>query len=106
MSVTITVKKGDTARVITDTLTLDGTAIDLTDATVLLIWKFNGTVSRTRTATIVDAAAGEISYQLLEADVDTAGVVEFEWEITFGDDTVLTVPTDGVLTLGIVEDLG
>lgn len=100
-----TIKKGDTARALTATLTLNGSAIDLTGATVVLVWKLNGTVSR-KSATIEDATAGSVSYTLQSADVATAGTVKLEWEVTFSDATVLTVPSESYETLVIEADLG
>lgn len=102
---TISIKKGDTARAITDTLSLAGSPINLTGAAVVLVWNLNGTVSR-KTATIVSAAAGTVSYAPEPADVSTVGTVLLEWEITFADTTVLTVPTLRPIRLEILPDLG
>lgn len=101
----ITIKRGDTARTISDTLLLGGSAIDLSGASVRLVWQRDGVATR-RAATIVDAAAGHVSYSPVADDVAVAGRVQIEWEITFSDDSVLTVPTQGYYALHILADLG
>lgn len=108
MATTIYIKEGDTARAWTDTLTLDGDPIDLTDATVVLVKRRVGVCDSEERleADIVSSAAGTVSYQPLENDVEIAGTFELEWEITFSDDSVLTVPTSGYIRLIILRDLG
>jgi hypothetical protein len=106
MATEVSIKKGDTSRKLTDTLTLDGSAINLTGGSVVLVWRDqDGTVSR-KTATIASAVDGEVEYQLLTADVADAQRVLLEWEITFADTTVLTVPTMEFIVLNILDDLG
>lgn len=100
-------KRGDTARKITDTLSLSGLPIDLTGATVVLVWALAGSVAQRKTASIVgDPTTGNVSYAPTTEDVATAGVVRIEWEITFADTTVLTVPTVDETILRILPDLG
>lgn len=103
----IYIKQRDTARNITDVLTLGGAAIDLTGATVVMVWRdtATSTVYRRTTVTITDAAAGAVSYAPAADDVSSAGRFEFEWEITFGDATILTVPTQDYHILNIEDDL-
>ena len=102
----IKIKEGDTARTLTDTLLLDGSAIDLTGATVVLVWRLpNGVVNR-RSATIVDEEAGRVSYAPTIEDVGTAGRHALEWEITFAGGGVLTVPSSGYIQLVVARDLG
>lgn len=101
---TITIKKGDTARAITDVLKLNGSPIDLTDATVKLVWKVDGYTSK-KTAAITDAIAGAVTYNITKADVAKACTVQLEWEITFSDLSTLTVPTVGHIELYISSSL-
>lgn len=101
MNKPVFIKRNDSARILTDTLTYaDGSAVDLTDATVRLVW--GGTK---KDADIVDATSGSVSYHLTQADVATSGVILLEWEITFNDGSQLTVPTDGQIVLRIFDDL-
>lgn len=57
-------------------------------------------------ATITDSAAREVSYEVASDDLDTAGTFKQEWEVTFPDATVLTVPTRGHNTVKVHPDLG
>jgi hypothetical protein len=53
-----------------------------------------------------DPTTGNVSYAPSAEDVATPGVVRVEWEITFADTTVLTVPTLDDTILRILPDLG
>lgn len=102
----IELKQHDTSRPITDTLTINGVAINLANATVSLIFRAaDGTVTK-RTATIVSAGFGQVQYTPIPADVATPGIFDLEWEIVFVDSTNLTVPTSGYIRLIIHPDLG
>jgi hypothetical protein len=100
-------KRGDTARKITDSLSLDGAPIDLSGTTVVLVWAPAGEAVQRKTASIgEDPSLGQVSYTMSAEDVATAGVVRIEWEITFADQSVLTVPTLDDTILRILPDLG
>jgi hypothetical protein len=102
----IQIKQNDTARLFTDQLTLADENVDLTDATVVLIWHNQNTSAVTRRdAEITDAQRGKVSYQPLEEDVSQAGVFDLEWEVTFPSGGVLTFPTSGYGKLRINADL-
>lgn len=101
----VNIKRGDTARRLSDTLILNNSAIDLTGGAVVLVWRQDGVVSR-KTATIDDAVAGEVSYTLDTADVDTSGMAFLEWEVTLNTGDIITVPTNGYISLAILDDLG
>ena len=103
----IEIKQHDNSRPFTDTLVLDGNPINLSGATVSLIFWSNQTLLPTkRTATIVSAVTGEVSYSPLAADVATPGTYDLEWEIVFPDATQLTVPSSGYIELKVNRDLG
>jgi len=92
---TIRRKQGDTYPPIEATLeNKDGTAINLTGATVAFHTKRAGTVVTNAAATVTDATGGEVSYTLVAADTAAAGEYEIEWEITFSDGSTQSVPTD------------
>ena len=101
-----TMRQNDTAPSISATLTdAAGTAIDLTSATVKFQMIFrNGEVKIDTTATVDDAAAGEVSYAWVAADTDTAGWFRAYWEVTFADGTIRTFPTPAHTTVRIVGD--
>jgi hypothetical protein len=102
---TITIKRGDTAQTIADTLLLNGAPLNLTGATVEAAWRLRtGTVVTKQAATLVSAVAGTVSYQFVTTDVAAAGEYLFEWQITLPTGR-LTVPSTDYHTLLIVDDL-
>jgi hypothetical protein len=103
---TNTIKRGDTARAITDTLLFGGAAINLTGATVLLILRNKETQNVIpREATVVSAVAGTVSATLEDEDTEHPGAYYMEWEITFGDGRVLSVPDNDYDELIVLNDL-
>lgn len=81
--------------------------IDLTGATVkLFIRKADGTgTPLSRTVTIVTPANGTVRYDWVAADTVDAGEFVFEYQITFGDGKIATVPTVGYYSLLIIDDI-
>jgi len=102
------IKRNDIARKVTDILTLNGAAINLTGCTLSWIMRNRATgVAIKQTATIVTAATGSVEYQFVTGDTATAGVYDCEWEIVYTTGSKpLTVPDDGYIVLEILEDLG
>lgn len=84
----------------------DGNAVDLTNATIKMHIKKNrsATVS-TKNMAIVSAAAGTIKYEWQDGDTDESGIYLYEFEVTFPDSTILTIPEDGYEVLKIDRDL-
>lgn len=71
---------------ITDTIEVDGVALNLTGATVKFKMREIGssTLKVDASATIVSAAAGTVSYAPAAADVDTSSLYMGWWEVTSG----------------------
>lgn len=70
---------------ITENITIDGTAVDLTSSTVQFKMRLVGssTLKVNASATVVaPATAGNVRYDWLSADVDTAGFYLVWWEVT------------------------
>lgn len=107
---TIPLKRGDVGVLITDTLTSGtGTAavpVNLTGATVLFLMKSRTTGTLfSRTATVVSAVAGTVSYTTVIADLATSATYSQEWQATFGSGQVLTFPDKGYNAIVVGDDL-
>ena len=101
MATTFYIKQNDTKPSLSAQLLSDGSAVDLTGATV----KFHMGDSVDSAATVVDAATGNVRYDWVTADTETAGLFRAEFEVTFSDGTVETFPNDGYLLINITEEV-
>lgn len=101
----ITITRNDTKPKFIDALTLNDAPIDLSGSTVKFLMK-NESKSVEGSATITSAVAGTVEYQPIAADVDTSGLYEQEWEVTFGDGKILSVPNGEKNVVRIIDDLG
>lgn len=81
--------EGDTLPVLTATLAVDGTATNLSGASVALRWSCGGARGEI-VGTVTNAATGACSFDL--ADVP-AGRGKGEIVVTFADDAVRTYPS-------------
>ena len=103
-----TIKKNDTSPQIAAILQDgDGTAIDLTGATVRFHMKKIGasTASTDAAATVVNADAGSVKYEWVAADTANAGTFQAEFEVTYTNGGVETFPNDQSIAIVITEDL-
>lgn len=76
---------GNTAPDLQITCKRDGTAINLTSATVLVIIRGSTITQAGRAATLTDATNGVISYKPLATDFPTAGSYKADVKVTYGD---------------------
>lgn len=104
----VTIKKGDTYPPLRAYLQMrTGTPIRIEGATVRLVLKDEeDNIVLNKIVTIEDFNSGYVSYRWLPADTAVAGEYRGEFEITWLDGSILTVPNDGYFTLNIVKDLG
>ena len=104
---TCKVKAFDTAIDFTLTAELDGTAVDLTGATVKFIIKStaDGATAVEEAATVTDAENGVAVYSPGAQFPTTVGAYEQEWEVTQADATVLSFPVSYNNKVAIVADL-
>ena len=103
------IKSGDTKPDLTATLLdANGAAVDITGAAVKFSMKQLGKSSAKiskAAVTIVLATAGTVKYVWGASNTDTPGEFEGEFEVTFGDSTVLTFPNDGYFTIEMLPQI-
>lgn len=102
---TKTIKSGDTLLSFTDTLTVNGSAVDLTNWTVKFLLKRDGETVHSADATITDAATGTVSYSPGAGFPTAPGTYRQEWEGTNAATKILTFPSDSYNSVIIIEDL-
>ena len=94
------IKQHDTARVITHTLKLNDVALNLTGCTVTVMFRDGSGVAFIN-ATIVNAAQGDISWQMPQPQAAQVGVFEIEFKVVYPDSSRITLPTASRLSLTI-----
>lgn len=102
------IKQSDDDPVISATLTDDeGAAVDLTNATVdfHMAEPRGGQTVVDASATIVDAANGDVEYQWASSDTSKAGRYRAEFQVTYSDGDVETFPNVGYETVFIDEQI-
>jgi lysophospholipase L1-like esterase len=99
---TIQLKRNDTKDTISYILSnQDGSAVNLTGASVRFVMGTNKTLITNSPATVVDAVTGEVEYQLTDADTLVAGTHKAEFEVTFSDGKIKTFPNKGYILVTI-----
>lgn len=102
------IKQNDTLpSVEAELLNADNSVINLTGCTVrFLLATAPGETPKGGAAVITSALQGKVRYDW--AASDTAEVGEFlgEFQITFGDGRILTVPNGSYIEIEVVSDLG
>lgn len=87
---------GDTGRVLQVTLQDDGTAIDITGATVQLLYRIDGGGSiTTKTMTITNAISGIAEYTFLAPDLTEEGVFQYQVRLTDSGGAISTFDAQG-----------
>lgn len=101
-----TIKRGDTYPPIKATLTDQDGAINLTSATAVYLLLSSASPLIVAACTIVDAAAGKVSYAWQASDTATVRQFTGEFEIHWAAGGVETVPNSDTITVSVVQDLG
>ena len=85
-----------------------GVPINLQRATQVrfLLLDSEGNLKVDAPVNVVDAPRGVVLYEWQEGDTDTAGTYRAEFEITFDDGRILTVPNDDYIIIIVMDDLG
>lgn len=107
----ITRKQNDTGPPISDTLKTDGSADDLSGATVkFTLWKSDGTGivdKNTANTSVEDAANGKVKYTLQSSDLESSGLYYYEWEVEYSNGEIRTYPnTEEGVRLVVVPEGG
>jgi BppU N-terminal domain len=108
----VKIKRNDTKGKFIDTLTLDGLPVNLTGCTIKFLLRRRGRSTGSPETMIRDAAIagdpqlGQVEYQPVADDVEVEGIYDHEWQVTFADGKILTVPNQTFNTVEILRDLG
>lgn len=109
MSADFTIKQGDTAPGLADTLSFsNGEAVNLEGATLKFVMRnmtFATPVTLTGTASITEAAEGKVSYLFSASDTASIGNYAANWLVTFASGKKMTFPTIGYLWIEVQENL-
>jgi hypothetical protein len=100
-------KRNDTTP-LTGVLQENGSAADLTNASSVSFYMkddLDGELKASGTATIVDAEAGEVRYEMSANEVDSSGYYLAEWEVEYANGTLHTFPNHDYLSVHIKDDL-
>ena len=103
------IKRGDTYPAIAVTVKQDGTAVDLSGASVYFFMRAAGETAKTvdsGAVTITAATSGQCEYRWAVGDTATAGDYEGEFEIHLASGRVATAPASGFVCIRIVGDIG
>lgn len=98
------ITQGDTLPTLDATLARNGTAEDVTGATVTLYYRLRaGGLVLSKAATLVTPASGIVRVTFATTDTATTGVYDAHFRVVFTDTSVLTFPNNGFFTLTIFD---
>jgi hypothetical protein len=106
---TFSIKRNDTKpTLVANIVTGEGVALNLTNCAVQFIMSYQGNrqIKIQAAANILDAANGTVSYQWANNDCNIASTYYGEFQVTYPDNTVQSIPSDGYFTVLVREDLG
>lgn len=87
---------GDIGAIINATISDDNGAVDLTGATVTLLLTY-GSAKVAKTASVVSAAAGTVTYTTVSGDLPSRGQWKLQWRVVNGTTTLFYPPIPDVL---------
>jgi hypothetical protein len=102
-------RRNDTRPTLVAILSDSAGVLDLTDATAVALHVEHvatGTQLVDAACTVSGASAGEVTYEWQAGDLDAAGMCYFEFQITYSDGTILTVPNSEDAQLRLLEERG
>ena len=85
----------------------DGTAIDLTGASVQFKMRAvnSSTLKVNASASITNASNGAVSYTFSSSNTDTSGLFQGEFQVTFSGGAIETFPNAEYISINILDDL-
>ena len=85
----------------------DGTAIDLTGASVQFKRRAvnSSTLKVNASASITNASNGAVSYTFSSSNTDTSGLFQGEFQVTFSGGAIETFPNAEYISINILDDL-
>ena len=85
----------------------DGTAIDLTGASVQFKMRAvnSSTLKVNASASITNASNGAVSYTFSSCNRDTSGLFQGEFQVTFSGGAIETFPNAEYISINILDDL-
>lgn len=107
---TFKIKQNDSKPFLSVTVTQDGSAVDLTDVSVVKFYMITADNQRTQavsgTGAVSNASGGVIKYEWAAGDTDTPGEYWAEFELEWDTGEKQTIPEDDGLKVIITEDYG
>lgn len=102
---TFSIKKGDTSPALRATLRYDDcSAVNLTGASVRFHMRQVGSTQvLIDAAAVVVSVAGVVEYRWTSLNTAAVGAYEAEFEVTYADGKIETFPSDGFISVEIVE---
>jgi hypothetical protein len=104
----VIIKRGDTRNCIKAMLKdASGAPVDLTDCSVSFhMASLNRPAVISRAAHIEDAGNGEVWMVWAPGETDIAGIFRAEFEVVYQDGRKETFPSNGYISIQILDDLG
>ena len=102
------IKQNDTSPTLSVVLAdSDGTAIDLTGASVQFKMRAvnSSTLKVNASASITNASNGAVSYTFSSSNTDTSGLFQGEFQVTFSGGAIETFPNAEYISINILDDL-
>jgi len=103
----LVIKAGDSERTITDLLTVNGAAVDLTSATVTFVVRApDGFVTHYGATVTSPPTGGLVSYRLTGTEFPMEGNYEYGWGVVFQDNGAMEFPEAGWGGVRVISALG
>lgn len=107
MASTVHVKTGDRLPSIAATLSrVDGSAVDLTGATVKFLMRRRAGLAAVVDGTAVITGTATVRYDWGAGETATVGTYQAEFQVTYANGKLETFPNDGYIAVVVTDDIG